>query len=66
MEEKVDRIIDIIIKDNNKTSKSLEDIVCEIDKHNYMKLINLTSIKLANIGYDIISTKPIRINKYLI
>lgn len=66
MEEKVDRIIKTILNDNNKTSKSLEKIVCEVDKENCMKLLNLVSIKLADIGYDIISTNPIRVNKYLI
>ena len=66
MEEKVDRIIKTILNESKNTSKSLEQIVREVDEENCIKLLNLVAIKLADIGYDLISTNPIRVSKYLI
>ena len=66
MEEKVDRIINVILNESKNTSKSLEQIVREVDEENCIKLLNLVAIKLADIGYDLISTNPILVSKYLI
>ena len=65
MEVKVEKLFNLIKKENNKTNKSLEDLVNEVDKKNRIKLLYLITIKLADEGYDLVSTDPVRIKSYL-
>jgi hypothetical protein len=65
MEVKVEKLFNLIKKENNKTNKSLEDLVNEVDKKNKIKLLYLITIKLADEGYDLVSTDPVRIKSYL-
>lgn len=65
MEVKVEKLFNLIKKESNKTNKSLEDLVNEVDKKNKIKLLYLITIKLADEGYDLVSTDPVRIKSYL-
>ena len=65
MEVNVEKLFNLIKKENNKTNKSLEDLVNEVDKKNKIKLLYLITIKLADEGYDLVSTDPVRIKSYL-
>ena len=48
MEEKVDRIIKTILNESKNTSKSLEQIVREVDEENCIKLLNTTYLILPS------------------
>ena len=55
---------DIIINSTNESKVSLEELAEKIDSKNTIRLLVDITRYLAEKGYDIISTNPIRIRKY--
>ncbi len=65
MSSKVEELYNKII-DNSKKDKnvSLEELAEKVDSKNTIRLLVDITRYLAEKGYDIISTNPIRIRKY--
>lgn len=60
MSEQINELIDIIIKNKNK---SLDEIIDKYIKEDKMKVLNELVKELSKQGYEIISTKPLKIKK---
>lgn len=65
MKNNVERLFDDIINNSKKgTNISLDELAEKIDSKNTIRLLVDITRYLAEKGYDIISTNPIRIRKY--
>lgn len=60
MSKQIRELIDIII---NNDDKSLDDIIDKYIKKDKMKKLNEVIKELSNMGYEIISTNPLKIKK---
>ena len=60
MSKQINKLIDIII--NNK-DKSLDEIIDKYIKKDKMKVLNELVKELSKKGYEIISTNPLKIKK---
>ena len=65
MKNNVEILFDEIINNSKKeTSISLDELAEKVDSKNTIRLLVDITRYLAEKGYDIISTNPIRIRKY--
>ena len=65
MKNNVEKLFDDIINNSKKgTNISLDELAEKIDSKNTIRLLVDITRYLAEKGYDIISTNPIRIRKY--
>ena len=65
MNNNVEKLFDEIINNSKKeTSISLDELAKKVDSKNTIRLLVDITRYLAEKGYDIISTNPIRIRKY--
>ena len=65
MKTYVERLFDDIINNSKKeTNISLEELAEKVDSKNTIRLLVDITRYLAEKGYDIISTNPVRIRKY--
>lgn len=60
MSKQINELIDIIIKNKDK---SLDDIIDKYIKNDKMKVLNELVKELSKQGYEIISTNPLIIKK---
>lgn len=60
MSKQVHELIDIILKNNDK---SLDEIIDKYIKEDKMKVLNEVIKELSKQGYEIISTNPLKIKK---
>lgn len=60
MSKQVEKILDIIIKNKEK---SLDDIIDKYIEKDKMKVLNEIVKELSKEGYEIISTNPLKIKK---
>lgn len=60
MSKQIDGLIDIIIKNKDK---SLDEIIDKYIKEDKMKVLNKLVKELSKQGYEIISTNPLKIKK---
>ena len=65
MNKNVEKLYNDIINNSTKESNiSLETLAAKIDSKNTIRLLVDITRYLAEKGYDIVSTNPIRIRKY--
>ena len=60
MSKQIDELIDIIIKNKDK---SLDEIIDKYIKEDKMKKLNEVIKELSNMGYEIVSTDPLIVEK---